>query len=414
MPAPVVRSNYEHLDQIARLFNDESQAINQLLQQVAQCQQTLEAGGWKGKAATHFYNEMNTSVTPSVRRLMKALDQAGRVTVQIRARIQQAEGDAARVLDGRGVEQGGSGTEGGAPGGGPDGPDGAGGPAGTGSDGAGGGGQPGSDGGIPDWQENNPLLVRDPKSLFNDDSFLRLHQAHYPGEGSAELRQVMNDLYENPSGAKLDDALQRLSAITGKPVDQLRGEYDKYQQLLAQQAQNGYERDALKQSPNWKDAVLGPLAGPAIGLGYSALSNHPNFMGSNGQLRYGDMVGQAFGIDPVFGALLNPSGGLVGPGNNAIDAGNSALALHGQVHDAAGYLYNAHNKVGPGYDYLGLEQRNPESPLSGQRAGIRHMGELTGDNGVVTRGSARMMDGVVEVVDNPGRYLLPAPLNWLF
>jgi WXG100 family type VII secretion target len=398
MPAPIVRSNYEHLDQIARLFDQESQTIDQLVQQVAQCQQTLEAGGWKGKAASQFFNEMNTSVTPSVRRLKMALDQAGRVTVRIRARIQQAESDAARVLDGRGVEQGTAGTDGGGagPGGAPDGASGA--------------GQSGQ-GTTPDWKQQNPLLVRDPKSLFNDDNFLRLNQAHYPGEGTPELRQVMNDLYQNPTGAKLDDALQRLSAITGKPVEQLRGDYEKYQQLLAQQAQNGYEREALKQSPDWKDAVT-TAVNPLIGLGKTTLSTHPDFMGSNGQLRYGDMVGQAFGIDPVFGALLNPSGGLVGPGNNAVDAGQSALALHGQVHDAAGYLYNAHNKVGPGYDYLGLEGRDTASPLSGQRAGIRHMGELTGDNGTVTRGSARVMDGVVEAVDNPTRILKRAIDPW--
>jgi WXG100 family type VII secretion target len=398
MPAPIVRSNYEHLDQIARLFDQESQTIDQLVQQVAQCQQTLEAGGWKGKAASQFFNEMNTSVTPSVRRLKMALDQAGRVTVRIRARIQQAESDAARVLDGRGVEQGTAGTDGGGagPGGAPDGASGA--------------GQSGQ-GTTPDWKQQNPLLVRDPKSLFNDDNFLRLNQAHYPGEGTPELRQVMNDLYQNPTGAKLDDALQRLSAITGKPVEQLRGDYEKYQQLLAQQAQNGYEREALKQSPDWKDAVT-TAVNPLIGLGKTTLSTHPDFMGSNGQLRYGDMVGQAFGIDPVFGALLNPSGGLVGPGNNAVDAGQSALALHGQVHDAAGYLYNAHNKVGPGYDYLGLEGRDTASPLSGQRAGIRHMGELTGDNGTVTRGSARVMDGVVEAVDNPTSILKRAIDPW--
>src|SRR5205807_2681068 len=79
------------------------------------------------------------------------------------------------------------------------------------------------------------------------------------------------------------------------------------------------------------------------------------------------------GIDPVFGAILNPTGGLPGPGNISTNVGDT-IGYHGIAHDAAGYLYNYHN-VGPGYDYLGkgdfpASGLGTESPISGQRAGI--------------------------------------------
>ena len=96
----------------------------------------------------------------------------------------------------------------------------------------------------------------------------------------------------------------------------------------------------------------------------------PNsYMGSMTQMRYGSVVGDAFGIDPVFGAMLNPTGGLIGPGNWAVAGGESAVGFHAVAHDAAGYLHNYH-QVGPGYDYLGLEGGDPSSPLTGNRSGI--------------------------------------------
>jgi len=101
-----------------------------------------------------------------------------------------------------------------------------------------------------------------------------------------------------------------------------------------------------------------------------------------------------FKIDPVFGALLSPTGGLVGPGNVSWNAasvptdyftGSPAVwaadtllhrpevAYHGIVHDAAGYLLNYH-RIGPGYNYLGLDSVTPDTsnPLSGQQPGLNY------------------------------------------
>jgi hypothetical protein len=121
-------------------------------------------------------------------------------------------------------------------------------------------------------------------------------------------------------------------------------------------------------------------------------------MGSNTQLRYGKVVGDAFGIDPVFGAMLNPTGGLVGPDNWSISGDDTAVGYHGVVHDAAGYLYNYHG-VGPGYDYLGRENRDTSSPLSGQREGIAHWRELVGGLDPISAKSEEVMRDFVGVVD---------------
>ncbi len=400
MPASRIRADYDQLATISRSFQAEADAAQRTLQELRARLQTLEGGDWVGRGAKAFYGEMNDSVLPSLTRLQRALAQASTVIRKVEVRVRQAEADAARVLDGRGVGSGGT-ADGGGTSGGSGGPSSAGGGAGDAGSGNGdaGGGSGGNTGAgtPPAWQQKNPLLARDPESLFQDDYMRGMIDRHFQGENSAELRDVMNTLYDNPTGAARDEALQKLADIRGRPVEEIRAEYDKYVQLRDRADANGYERDALKQSPTWRDAAITAVA-PKTGLALTALSTHPEFMGSTNQLRYGQVVGDAYGIDPAFGALLNPSGGLVGPGNYAVDAGNSAVSYHGVFHDAAGYMLNGQGD-GPGYDYLHQENRDPTSPLTGQRSGIRHWGELTGDNGFRTQAGARVMDGVVKAAD---------------
>lgn len=400
MPASRIRANYDELASVSRSFQAESDATQRTLQELRSRMQTLESGDWVGRGARAFYAEMNDSVLPSLTRLQKALAQAATVTTRIERRVRQAEADAARVLDGRGVASGGSAA--GGPSGAAGGADAGAGAGSGGSNDSGGTNTAGGAGGgaaaaTPEWQQKNPALTRDPEGLFKDDYMRGMIDRHFQGENSGELRDVMNTLYNNPTGPARDQALQRLADIRGRPVDEIRAEYDKYVQLRDRADARGYEREALKQETTWKDGLLTAVS-PTLGGAYAALSTHPNFMGSTNQLRYGQVVGDAYGIDPAFGALLNPSGGLVGPGNTAVNAGDTAVSYHGIFHDAAGYMLNAQGD-GPGYDYMHLEGRDPTSPLTGQRSGIRHWGELTGDNGFMTRTEARVMDGVVSTVD---------------
>lgn len=400
MPGSRVRADYDQLAAISRSFQGEADATQRTLQDLRARLQTLEGGDWVGRGAKAFYGEMNDSVVPALTRLQRALTQAAAVTTKIEKRVRQAEADAARVLDGRSVAQGGptdSGASGGAAGGSNGSGSGDAGSGGAGSSGDSGGGSSGGGSSTPTWQQGNPLLQRDPEGLFKDDYMRGMIDRHFQGENSNELRDVMNTLYDNPTGAARDQALQKLADLRGRPVEEIRAEYDKYLQLRDRADSKGYERDALKQSPGLRDVLVGAVS-PLGGVAHTALSTHPEFMGSTNQLRYGQVIGDAYGIDPTFGALLNPSGGLVGPGNYAVDAGDTAVSYHGIFHDAAGYMLNAQGD-GPGYDYLHLEGRDPTSPLTGQRAGIRHWGELTGDNGFRTQAEARVMDGVVKGAD---------------
>ncbi len=365
MTAPRVRSDFDQLKSIAGQFNTAAETTNGMIQNLNSKLEQLRGKDWVGKGADKFIGEMDNSVLPSLKRLSKAMGSASRITNQIARIMKQAEDDATALFRGgaagagaaaggaagagSSASDGGSGTGAGAGAGGAGGGSPSGGAGGSGgSGGSSGGAAGGSSGGAP----GNPLLARDPNSLFTDDYMKSLVGSQFEGADSRALRNAMNTLAGNPKGAELDAALQQIADARGKPVSEIRADYEKFLQVKAQ-------RDAT--NPDTPPDLFG----------------HPLFMGSTSQLRYGKVVGDAFGMDPVFGSLLNPSGGLVGPGNAAVDGDSSAVGYHGQVHDAAGYLYNYHN-AGPGYDYLGREGRDTSSPLSGQREGIRYWRDTLG------------------------------------
>jgi len=366
MPAPRFRGDYDSLTKIAQGFAQHASRASQTNRSLTQSMNTLKGGDWIGKGATAFYKEMEGEVMPAMIRLAKALEASDRVTRQIGKLIKQAEDDASRLfrLDGIGGLLGGAlaGAIGGALGGG------LGGAIGEAMGGAGGVGE--ALGGGADWQ-SNPFLARDPGGLFSDDYMTGLIGLEIPGAGG-ELGDAMDGLLEAESPEDAETFLLIIADLRGRPVEEMRSEYEKFQELAA-------ERDA---------------AGGVGGLG----GGHPSFMGSNTQMRYGQVVGDAFGIDPVFGAMLNPTGGLVGPGNWALAGDDTAVGYHGVVHDAAGYLHTFHD-AGPGYDYMGLEGRDTSSPLSGQREGIAHWRGLLGGPSPVSAPSEWVMRGVVGGVD---------------
>ncbi len=106
-----------------------------------------------------------------------------------------------------------------------------------------------------------------------------------------------------------------------------------------------------------------------------------NIWGSIRQMKFGYTVAKTLGVDldPVFGALLSPTGGIVGAGNQALIQGDDQdpIVMHGIVHDAGGYLYNYHQQ-GPGYNYLGTWWTlfPTSSPFSTQGAGVSYWGSL--------------------------------------
>lgn len=113
--------------------------------------------------------------------------------------------------------------------------------------------------------------------------------------------------------------------------------------------------------------------------------HHERYWGTRQQLLFGKVVSDWLDIrykkpkdkpptDPLFGSLMNPTGGRVGPGDTGWfhdtlfdDLGE--MAYHSAVHDGFGYLKTNHD-TGPGYNYLDLDLLADTNPLAGQVSGI--------------------------------------------
>mgnify|MGYP002400494970 CR=1 FL=1 len=151
MSAPRIRANYDELDKAGQMFAQEQAALQKMLAELQGRLDMLQGGDWVGRAATAFYGEMNGDVLPTIKRLIRAMDRAATVARALRTRIQQAEADAARVLNGQsaaggGADSGSAGGGGTAGGGASGGGSSGGGTAGGGASGGGsGGGTPGVD-----------------------------------------------------------------------------------------------------------------------------------------------------------------------------------------------------------------------------------------------------------------------------
>ncbi len=216
-------------------------------------------------------------------------------------------------------------------------------------------------------------------ALFTDEYLQTLIGKDWQGSGSEQLRDAMHTLWEyrhDPNNPAVADALKAVAEARGLPLEQVQKDWQTYQAALAEQ-----ERIAAAKG---LEAVEGLSA------------DNADFMGTQEQLRFGQLTGDAMGMDPVFGALLSPTGGMVGGGNNAIDGNDSALGYHGAVHDAGGYLYNYHDQ-GPGYNYLGQEDRDTGHFLTGQQSGISYWREQLPDRGIGWSATDAVADGLAEV-----------------
>lgn len=208
------------------------------------------------------------------------------------------------------------------------------------------------------------------QNWMSRDYLFGLVKSSIPGAGKPDLARAMRELgtLSQKSDRDPEDLLKLLSKVRVRPIKELRVEYERFLELKKQAAQT---------PPPIEDLL--PI--------------HNRFTGSRSQLRSGKVVGDALGIDPVFGALLNPTGGIVGPGNQGFDGGDSPLGYHAAVHDACGYLYKYH-RIGNGYNYLNEEKRDPANPLSGQVSGIRFWREHL-QGGASDRAAQWIMAGIV-------------------
>jgi WXG100 family type VII secretion target len=97
MAADEIRGDYEELQKVAQRFNAQSQAIQQMAQQVKNGMSKLE-GSWEGRGSDSFFREMTQLVIPGVTRLQKALQQAAQSTAKIANTLKQAETEASSLF----------------------------------------------------------------------------------------------------------------------------------------------------------------------------------------------------------------------------------------------------------------------------------------------------------------------------
>ena len=98
MPAPRIRADYEQLKQIARAFGLQADSTRKSLNEIKRAQAVLQSGEWIGQGAKAFYREMDSEVTPSLTRLVGALDHTSTTTAKIAQIVQKAEDDAAALF----------------------------------------------------------------------------------------------------------------------------------------------------------------------------------------------------------------------------------------------------------------------------------------------------------------------------
>jgi WXG100 family type VII secretion target len=93
-----IQADYDELDQIVRQFDMEGQDVERLKQRIQMAVEELERGGWRGRGARAFYDEMYMTVLPGLRALHDALYAASDATRQINDILQNAEQEASTLF----------------------------------------------------------------------------------------------------------------------------------------------------------------------------------------------------------------------------------------------------------------------------------------------------------------------------
>ena len=208
--------------------------------------------------------------------------------------------------------------------------------------------------GDPNAQEGEEQFI------INPENAVELIGAEFVGAGTNSLTEAMNVLYSNETGTKeVDEALQTVANLRGLTFDQAKAQYEKAIRLRDVGRRNVQQH--IEDSGGFYNEEVDD---PSPDL----IADNADFTATNAQLTFGKVVGDVFSIDAVFGSLMSPTGGMAGGGNERVMgvADGSAIATHGAVHDAGGYLKKAFN-IGPGYDYFHNEAGSDGSHhLAGQ------------------------------------------------
>ncbi len=240
-------------------------------------------------------------------------------------------------------------------------------------------------------------LVRQCDAARRSDVFtlpylVDMPNAQVRGAGNQDLANAMTVLQgqrDPQSGAwslhasdqQVEDALKTIAVVRNVPLDEVKIDFAKFGELVKKREAAANRAGVRTGSFDENDPTEARVPMLALGAPGDIADNHAH-MGSIAQLRFGKMIGDTLGVDPVFGALLSPTGGIAGPGNREISAlqyllggGRDVVIAHGIAHDAGGYLYNYHN-LGPGYQYvpnMPFHILDRGDPVGGQKDGLNFM-----------------------------------------
>lgn len=95
MSAPVIQANYDALEQVASRFDEQGEAVQQMVQNIQGKMDPLQSHGWVGDSATAFYGEMQDQVLPTTTNLLNAFEEAANCMRQIVQALQTAEEESA-------------------------------------------------------------------------------------------------------------------------------------------------------------------------------------------------------------------------------------------------------------------------------------------------------------------------------
>ena len=351
---PLIQADYEQLAQIAARFGLQRQATQSIQQQIRQQVDTLCPEHWEGHGSQAFQSEMTDDIYPAINRFIQSLHEAQQITQQIVLVMQAAEQEASIPFKASAPP-----SE----------------PVPNAPRRYGNGRSPRSFANprvntTPAWERPTEEQVND---LFSPEKMDELIGYQHPITYPEAMGDAMESLFRipplAPESAETQALLQEMATAYGGDVttDYLGQQYEQYVTLFNEAYPEG-------EGPAVPLNIAPTFSSPLPGLTPMLTFEQTDFWGTTWQMRYGKVVGDALNIDPVFAAMLNPTGGLVGPGRYAIPVGeDEGLGYHGAVHDAGGYLYKHHHQLGPGYDYLNMERhRDKDNPLTGQQSGIAY------------------------------------------
>jgi WXG100 family type VII secretion target len=89
-----VQAKYDELDQISGRLSEGSNRVSEMQAKLRSQIDVLQGGGWIGRGSDAFYNEMEDTVLPAVKKLEDALENASKVLRQAADRLKSAEQEA--------------------------------------------------------------------------------------------------------------------------------------------------------------------------------------------------------------------------------------------------------------------------------------------------------------------------------